>query len=378
MNASARDSGPPRNRLKLILILALVLIVAVAGTVIALYATGAFSTEIQAEPIQTPGNNPFMPPVGTDTPDVAPPPNVGTTVSGATSGLYGGTLNNATCDPAKLTAFLQANPDKATAWASVQGIAVADIPQYIASLTPIVLRSDTAVTNHGFANGAATTVNSVLQAGTAVLVDKYGVPRTRCMCGNPLTPPVRYSKPRYVGATWPRFSITNITIIQQTVVVNEFLIINLIDGKPIYRPVGGRGNNDREELKYADIQGVYTLHGTPLTCSGFEKGCRRGTMRIQIACSGGSCTVSRPDGGWASPHPLVGAGVTWRASGPDAGATYCDGGNRPATITLELTITQAAAVNGVWTAQNLQGTYAYTAPAFNDCAAGEGSFSVTT
>jgi uncharacterized protein DUF6777 len=77
------------------------------------------------------------------------------------------------------------SPDKAAAWAGVEGITPADIPRYVVELTPVTLRSDPAVTNHGFANGTPTTLRSVLQVGTAVLVDKFGVPRVRCMCGNP-------------------------------------------------------------------------------------------------------------------------------------------------------------------------------------------------
>lgn len=83
-----------------------------------------------------------------------------------------------------MVAFLQANPQKASAWSGVLGITPGDIPAYVAGLTPLILRSDTAVTNHGFRDGKATNVHSVLQAGTAVLVDKYGVPRVRCHCGN--------------------------------------------------------------------------------------------------------------------------------------------------------------------------------------------------
>jgi hypothetical protein len=44
----------------------------------------------------------------------------------------------------------------------------------------VLLRSDTVVTNHGFANGCSTTIPAVLQAGTAVLVDDKGVPVTKC------------------------------------------------------------------------------------------------------------------------------------------------------------------------------------------------------
>ena len=94
-----------------------------------------------------------------------------------------------------MVAFLQANPEKAAAWAGVLGISAASIPGYVAELTPVILRSDTYVTNHGFAGGRATTLTSVLQAGTAVMVDKFGTPRVKCYCGNPLTPAIVPASP---------------------------------------------------------------------------------------------------------------------------------------------------------------------------------------
>ena len=96
--------------------------------------------------------------------------------TGSTPGLYGGTQNNQVCDAQQLVNFLAANPDKGAAWAGVLGIRTSDIPTYVATLTPLLLRADTRVTNHGFSNGHATELQSVLQAGTAVLVDPFGVP----------------------------------------------------------------------------------------------------------------------------------------------------------------------------------------------------------
>ena len=54
---------------------------------------------------------------------------------------------------------------------------MADIESYVAGLTAVRLRWDTRVTNHGFSDGEATAFQSLLQAGTAVLVDDTGVPR---------------------------------------------------------------------------------------------------------------------------------------------------------------------------------------------------------
>src|SRR5581483_380985 len=112
---------------------------------------------------------------GATTSSTAPTSSSGATaLTGNTVGLYGGTMHLSTCDPSQMTSYLQANPDKAQAWAGVEGIQVGDIPSYISRLTSVVLRVDTAVTNHGFIGGRATTIPEVLQAGTAVLVDVYG------------------------------------------------------------------------------------------------------------------------------------------------------------------------------------------------------------
>src|SRR5207244_7246225 len=52
---------------------------------------------------------------------------------------------------------------------------------------------DTRITNHTFEGGQAVGFQSILAAGTAVLVDKYGEPVARCRCGNPLTKPIYYA-----------------------------------------------------------------------------------------------------------------------------------------------------------------------------------------
>ena len=166
---------------------------------------------------------------------------------GATAGLYGGTRDIASCDPAAMLAFLEANPDKAAAWAAAQGIATAQIPAFVDRLTPVILRSDTAVTNHGFRDGSANPFQAVLQAGTAVLVDEYGVPRVKCACGNPLLPPRRYAEPTYTGPSWPGFTPVNVTVIQSTtIVIIDFTLVDLSTGQGFTRPAGSTGDEDRD------------------------------------------------------------------------------------------------------------------------------------
>ncbi|MCZ7527201.1 MAG: hypothetical protein M5U14_12960 [Acidimicrobiia bacterium] len=127
---------------------------------------------------------------------VAPPPG---------SPPYGGSGDDTVCDREKLIAFLTGDRAKGEAWAGVRGISYADLETYVRALTPTVLLYDTRVTNHGFAGGRATPRQSVLQAGTAVLVDTNGDPVARCKCGNPLRPPTPVEQPVYTGAPWPAF-----------------------------------------------------------------------------------------------------------------------------------------------------------------------------
>src|SRR4029079_6026807 len=77
---------------------------------------------------------------------------IGHVVSGDMVGLYGGTQTN-TCDTAKIGTFLDANPQLANAWATALRIQPGQIHLYLASLTALVLRTDTAVTNHGYEKG---------------------------------------------------------------------------------------------------------------------------------------------------------------------------------------------------------------------------------
>jgi hypothetical protein len=227
-----------------------VVVLAVVGGALAVVLASsdeeAAASEVLREPVSSAGTNPFMDSVGTDEADVTPPPDTGGTFEGSTPGLYGGTMSQGSCDAEQMVTFLEANPDKAAAWADVLDISVSEIRSYVATLTPVVLRSDVYVTNHGFTDGRATTIPAVLQAGTAVFVDQYGAPVVKCYCGNPLTaPPPRAQGVTYRGPTWPGFSQTNITIVQQTtVVINVFTLVDPQTNEPFGRPVGTDGDDD--------------------------------------------------------------------------------------------------------------------------------------
>src|SRR5947209_6705476 len=118
-------------------------------------------SEVQAQPINAAGSNPFTASVGKDYAGVKPPAAAASTNGGpatyvaSTPGLYGGTRNISVCDARQMISFLQQNPTKAAAWAGVLGIQTSQISSYVDQLTPVLLRTDTRVTNHGYSGGQA-------------------------------------------------------------------------------------------------------------------------------------------------------------------------------------------------------------------------------
>jgi hypothetical protein len=321
------------------------LIATAVAAVVVLLGAGAFlvwtsgqaSAEVLREPVRSPGDNPFMPAVGQDQPDVPPPPNAGGVFDGATTGLYGGTRDNASCDPAAMLAFLEANPDKAAAWAEAQGITTAQIPAFVDRLTPVILRSDTAVTNHGFRNGSANPFQAVLQAGTAVLVDEYGVPRVKCACGNPLLPPRRYAEPTYTGPTWPGFAPVNVTVIQSTtIVIIDFTLVDPSTGEAFTRPAGTTGDEDR------NAQGASTPTPTPSPTAG-PTAVASGTPLYQVPAT---ADTLGPSGVRADPAltGVPGAGNTslWSGCQGSPGTTTFQLGGRFTTVAGRLTLIDSA------------------------------------
>ena len=237
--------GPPpqrRNNLIIVLLLLLLLLGGAGAAWFVLRGDGSGSGsvalaegEVFMEPAAAVGPDPFsaqplapppdpliaQPAIQAPTRIAAPQQAAIQASSGAQPGLYGGTQSDKACNQAQMIAFLGANPDKAAAWVAAQNadpslrwsgpsgstaLTVADIPAYIGALTPLVLIADTRVTNHGYVAAKATPRQSVMQKGSAVLVDTYGVPRARCYCGNPLLPPVPAKvQVTYVGSSWPGF-----------------------------------------------------------------------------------------------------------------------------------------------------------------------------
>ncbi len=214
--------------------------------------------------VNTPGDE-FTPPVGTDV-EMASLAAQGSTglidVQGDAVGLYGGSMKLSSCERAQLADFLDSHPAKAAAWAEVQGIETTAIRSFLAGLTPLVLRADTLVTNHGYFDGQATTFASVLQAGTAVLVNDVGLPVVRCFCGNPLTAaPDLVADPVYDGPAWEGWNPFNtVRVKASTRVIDGFEVVDPDTDSLFTRPAGTAGGQDASTGQPAPAG----LEGTPV------------------------------------------------------------------------------------------------------------------
>ena len=239
------------NRNWFLPVVAVVLVLALLGGFLAFSGDEAGADEIFLEPVDFPGDDPFTDSVSTSAGEAAGEVVVDEgsavqgSVNGSEPGLYGGTLNESMCDREQLVEFLGDNADKARAFADVLDIDVDEIPDYIADLTAVVLRGDTRVTNHGFADGEATAFQAVLQAGTAVLVDYQGIPRVKCYCGNPLTEPIEVDSPRYGGDRWDDFDPDDITVTFVDIDIDIFVITDVNTGDTFTRPRGTDGDQDQ-------------------------------------------------------------------------------------------------------------------------------------
>jgi hypothetical protein len=211
------------------------------------------SGELFLQPVAAQGPDPFTDSTATRT---ATPSSVTRTqqstrsgvrsVSGGTPGLYGGTVRAGSCDVDRQIDHLTADRARGRAFAQVQGISQDSIPAYLRSLTSVVLRADTRVTNHGYRNGHATTFQSVLQTGTAVLVDNRGMPRVRCACGNPLTPTRATDGGSGTrGQAWSGYRHGQVVVVTASVqVITHITIINIVDNTWIERRCGHDPRHD--------------------------------------------------------------------------------------------------------------------------------------
>lgn len=241
---SVTERGKKKSGLSgkvLALIAVVVLVIAGGTTAFFLTDRGKSLAAMSYISSEDPGPSPFMNSTVNEK-AVAAPNNsslVNTSSQGAVAGndpnLYGGSGQLSVCDADALVANLNDNDDLNAAFAQGIGINASDVPRYVKSLTPVVLRQDTWVTNHGYDNGRATPYQSVLQRGTAVMVDAYGVPRVRCSCGNPLAEAWNgYTAPEASKANWDDYEPRSVVTIYETdITINNINVIDIEHGDDI-------------------------------------------------------------------------------------------------------------------------------------------------
>jgi hypothetical protein len=304
----AAGGGAPKWLWPVLVGLLVVALVAVGLVVLGDDDEQAGAGEIFLEPAATMGDDPFSDAsfeadtIPTSAPSTTEPPRSTTTgsstavrsVPGGQVGLYGGTGNQSRCDVDGMSAFLQRSPDQAAAfvaalntdptlrWSGGTQVTVAQLPAYLDELTPVTLTRDTRVTNHGFSNGRPTPRQSVLQAGTAVLIDRYGVPRARCACGNPLIPPQRITTtPRYTGPPWPGFAPTTVVVVTEVdVEIDVFVLVDLVTGDLFERPAGTTGSEDEPAEPPEDEEPTTTTTDEAATTT--TEGPELGTGDVQV------------------------------------------------------------------------------------------------
>ncbi|MEI5103059.1 DUF6777-containing protein [Streptomyces sp. PmtG] len=218
-------------------------------------ATAAGGKELFLQPVAAQGPDPFT--ASTARADASPPPvtrspqpkDTGSATptdqglrsfAGGTPGLYGGTHQLSSCDVGRQIRYLTGDRAKGRAFAEAAGIAQGGVSAYLRGLTPVVLRADTRVTNHGYRDGHATSFQSVLQTGTAVLVDDRGLPRVRCACGNPLKPPVAFREAaRHQGRPWQGYRPAQVIVVTPAPrPITHITIINIVNNTWIERKTG--------------------------------------------------------------------------------------------------------------------------------------------
>lgn len=167
-------------------------------------------------------------------------------VSGRQSELYGATGETQPCDAVTLANALDADAATANVWGLTLGLTPQQIPYYLNTLTAAVLMGDTWVTSYALNGGTAHPAQTVLQAGTAVLVDPIGVPRVHCVSGAPLTPPANQNLTEYHldGDPWDGFSLQTVLAVgyasaEKPDPLGAFALIDVATGEQVLRGTGG-------------------------------------------------------------------------------------------------------------------------------------------
>ena len=163
---------------------------------------------------------------------------------GTTPGTYGGVRSGDVCDITGLGRALSSSEVVADSWAAVFSIERQSIDEFLSALTPVILLRDTLVTDHQFDNGRILPRQAVLQRGNAVLVDRTGAPRVRCLSGSPLRRPQPVPDGVEVrGEVWAGFAIDSVADVPPAPrATSRFVLIDIRTGEPLLRESGSEGS----------------------------------------------------------------------------------------------------------------------------------------
>jgi hypothetical protein len=311
----------------------------------------------------TPAEAAFRPDFTTRHTAMAPAVAGGGDASGDKESLYGGMFDRSSCDRDRIaTSVAEASPARSGNWvlaatSDSHTLPPTDARRYISELTPVDVRADTRVTAHGFIGDQAYPYQSVLQAGTAVLVDRRGIPRVRCAGAIPIAPPRgTVDGADYRGPQWPGFNAAAlVTVTPAPSDIRQFGLTG--DGRLFRRPAGTNGSRDVDQVPaQALIDGTYVLGGRQTTCNLTD--CDSLTTRtITVTVTGCPDLCVIAGGEWAGTPKMVESMGYWTASGKPIPPFKCHGSPVTTTFTVRLRVKTGTVVDGLWTAEQLEGVY---------------------
>ncbi len=325
-------------------------------------AVGTFTPDQRTVAVTTAA--PPGPPTGTP---AAPRSPVGIPVAGDAGDLYGSPRGSAPCDRNALATYLTDRPELAERWSREansdgRGPGRGGLESYFPTLTPVQLRSDTQLVEHGLEDGDVVSAPVVLQAGSVVLVDKLGLPRVRCLNGNLLTVPDPAGAARPPsGEPWPGYDpAATVSVTAAASPIAQFSVVDPA-GTRFRRNSGSAGEADIDLVPATgDLTGTYSLVGQQGACNYNNCGTVR-TLRLTLTvrdCDphGDQCQVS--GGIWDGTTPLRRDGPGWSFSVTKRRANWGThkGVPVPTTVSATLTPVRSEVVAGVWRMVALGGT----------------------
>ncbi len=160
-------------------------------------------------------------------------PTVGVAlVEGSSAGVYVGDPGQPDCRVSELGTAVTAAGAATGAWAAALGIAPDQVTSYLATLTPVLLGSDSWLAVSDLTAGAAVPTAAVLQAGTAVLIDASGTPRVRCADAAPLTAAdaLPFADQLTTGVPWAGYDPASVIGIRPALPMTQISLISLTSG----------------------------------------------------------------------------------------------------------------------------------------------------